>query len=518
MNALVTLVELIATAPGGGAGRTVRTATRNAVALRGESRRDFPADLQGHPTFEWGIFAAGRLDGPTVADFGALTLVNRSGGYDDLLPLIGGAWTITAWQIELADDQELAGDLDVLAPMFTGRCGVPRSSLAIVEIPLRSPLRGFDRALETSTFAGTNVGTTGDEGEPALANQVRPTTLGYCLHVPAAISNGPAHRQEVNNGPVEAITGAFLNGEVTAHTTDAANGRYTYSVNPATLARTAHVRGDKPDGVYRSTAGDLISSLATARAGVASVDAGDLAVVNAARPHEVGYFTSTRTTIRTAADFLGLGGEIFYLVDPAGILRMGVLEAPSGDPAVTLTQAHLREVADGSDLEFVPIAPHGSIEEVDPASLGDDGGLPVWRVVCKGMRHWVGGLAENQIAAGLDDDARAELRTEWREEVAEDPAVLAAFPDAAEVTLETGLTTLSDMKACADRHLAIRKHPQQIARVRVANRYLIPWMIGQTVQLHHERFDLSGGVLLRVIRRLNEGTHSVLDLWRPVIA
>lgn len=522
MTAIVTAIEISAKPPGGGAATIIRAGTAHGIGLRDGEREDFPALLLAHPTFEFGIFAAGRLDGPTVTDFGSLTLNNTGSRFDALEGLVGGHWTVTAWELTIEGDDALMevlplGDLDAIDPVFSGSCGTPRRSLSAFEIPLRSPLRGFDRPLETDTFPGTNDGTEGDRGEAALANQVRPTTLGYCLHVPAPASNAPAHRHQVNDGPIEEIVDAYLNGDTAAHTTSLATGIYTYSVNPADLVRSADVRGDKTGGVYRSTAGDLIALLATTRAGVASVDAADLATVNASCPEEVGFFAATRTTARAAADYLARGGKVYYLTDPLGVLRMGVLSAPAGPPVVELEKAHLQRIVDDGDLEIVPIAQHASIEEADPASLGDDGGLPIWRVVVRGRRHWVGGLAANQIAQILDADTKEELRQEWREAVAEAPEVKVAFPDAAQIVIETGFTDLAHMQAAANLELAIRRWPQQLVRIRTADRYLAPWLLGKTVSLKHPRYGLSAAPLFRVMRRMRQAGSSTLDLWRPVV-
>lgn len=521
MTATVTLVEIVASPPGGGEPLTIRAATAATVGLRAGQRRNFPALVSGHPSFEYGIFAPGRLDGPTAADFGTVRLNNRSGRHDALDAYVGGVWAVLAWQLDLPPgDPMFAGDLDVIEPIFAGAAGVPTRGLGAIEIPLRSPLRGFDRALEDETFPGTNAGASGNGGEPALANTVRPTTLGYCLQVPAPAANEVAKRYQVHNGPIEAIDGAYLNGEVAAHTVDLASGIYTYTVGTGSLIRSADVRGDKAGGVYRSTAGSLIAHLATTRAGIASVDADDLAAVEADRPQQVGFYAGGRATVRQAGDFLVRGAQLYYLVDPLGALRMGVLSAPAGPPAVSLRQSQLRRVSGDDDIELLRIAPHGAIVRDDPASLAEDGGMPVWRVVVRGMRHWVGSLSDDQIAAGLDDETRSDLRQEWREEASEDPAVKAAWPDAGEIVLETGLTSRVDMLAAAARELAIRKWPQQLARVSVADRYLrdAGWLIGKTISLTHPRYGLSAGVLFRVMRRVRSAGVSTLDLWRPVVS
>lgn len=518
MRLLATLAEIVMTRPADASVRTVRAATSNLIGLRGGTRVDFPGRLLGHPTMEWSLFGTGRLDGSSQTSFGSVSLNNEGKTFDDLQPWVGGLWTIKVWQLEIpATAVEQAIDLDNLDPVFTGRCATPSIATDVIEVPIRSPMRGFDAQLETDTFAGTNVGTAGDEGEAALAGAVKPTTLGYCLHVPGPASNEQAFRHQVNNGPIEDVVQAYANGDVAAFTEDLAAGRYGYSVNVPNLVRTAHVKGDKPDGVWRSTAGALIARLATERAGIASVDATDLAAVEAAAPQTVGYFTAARTTIRAAADFLARGSWIWFLADGLGVLRMGVMAAPDVVPVLTI-QPHMLVKQGGRPFTLVQVG--RSTEAGDDQSgllANDDGSLPVWKVTVRGRRHWVGVLADNQIAAGLPSDTIADLKREWREEPADDAAVLAAYPDADELVVDTAFTELADMASAASAIFAIRRWPQQLLRTSIRTRFAPGWLLGKTVAFEHPRLQLDGAPTFRVLRRVTAGPVTTFDLWRPLV-
>lgn len=518
MSLFATLVEITLTKPSDASTRVIRAANANLLGLRGGERCDFPGRLLAPVSIEQSLFAVGRLDGPSQTAFGSIQLNNEGRTFDDIQPWIGGKWDVLVWHKEIRPDAfETPIDLDALAPVFTGRAATPQVSTKVLEIPIRSPMRGFDQQLETDTFDGDNVGTTGDEGEPALAGQVKPTTFGHCLHVPGPASNEEAGRHQVNNGPIEDVPAAFANGDTAAYDEDLANGRYGYTVNVTGLVRTAHVKGDKPDGTWRSTAGALIAHLATTRAGVASVNAAELATVESAAPQTVGYFTAGRATVRAAADFLARGSRIWYLTDGTGELRMGILDAPAGEPVLTIREHMLADRQD-QPFEIVPLARSAEAANDDSALLAnDDGSLPVWKVTVRGRRHWVGALTDDRIAAGLDADEIAELKKEWREEPAGDPAVLVAYPDADELVIDTAYLETADMQAAAASTFAIRKWPQQILRASIWSRYAPGWLLGETVAFEHPRLELSAAPNFVVLRRVTVGDVSTFDLWRPVV-
>ncbi|MEQ8396417.1 hypothetical protein [Thalassobaculum sp.] len=520
MSLFATLMEIVMTRPSDASVRVERAATANLIGLRGGARVDFPGRLLGEVTIEWSLFAPGRLDGPSQTSFGSVRLNNQGERFDDLTPWIGGLWTIKVWQVTIASGAvETPIDLDALDPVFTGRCAAPQLGTDAIEIPLRSPMRGFDLALETDTFAGDNVGTTGDEGELALAGVVKPTTLGLALHVPAPASNEEAGRHLVNNGPVEDVVEAYANGDAAAFTEDLANGRYGYSVNVKGLVRTADVKGDKPDGIWRSTAGALITHLATTRAGIASVNATELAAVEAAAPQVVGFYAGARTTIRVAADFLARGARIYYLTDGLGTLRLGVLEAPDEEPVLTVKPHMLINAAGGRPFTLVPLSRAAEASDEDSALLAnDDGSLPVWKVTVRGRRYWIGNRADNQIAAGLTFEQIADLKREWREEPAADEAIKTAYPDADQLVIDTAFVDTADMQDAAASTLAIRRWPQQILRASVWTRYAPGWLLGATVAFEHPRLQLAAGPTFRVLRRLTAGPVTTFDLWRPVVS
>lgn len=519
MMLFATLVEIVMTRPADSAVRVIRAATANLIGLRAGSRVDFPGRLLGHVTMEWSLFGTGRLDGPSQTSFGSARLNNEGQTFDDLGPWIGGLWTIVVWQLEIRQTAiEQPIDLDSLAPVFTGRCATPSLGTDAIEVPIRSPMRGFDQQLETDTFAGDNVGTTGDEGEAALAGTVKPTTLGYCLHVPGPASNEEAGRHQVNNGPIEDVPVAYANGEAAAFSEDLANGRYGYTVNVERLIRTAHVKGDKPDGTWRSTAGALIADLATRRAGIATVNAIDLAAVEAAATQTVGFFTASRTTIRAAADFLARGARIWFLTDGSGELRMGILEAPAAGVVLTI-KPHMLVNQGGKPFALIPLSRSAEAREDESGLLAsDDGSLPVWKVTVRGRRHWVGALTDERIAAGLAPATIADLKREYRESApAFDESVKDAYPDADELVVDSAICETADMDAAAASTFAIRKWPQQMLRAVVRTRFAPGWLLGATVAFEHPRLQLDGVPRYRVLRRVTAGEVSTLDLWRPVV-
>lgn len=517
MTLHATLVEIAMTKPADASTRIVRAATTNLIGLRDAARVDFPGRLLGEVTMEWSMFGVGRLDGPSQTAFGSVRLNAEGLAFDDLAPWIGGQWTVLVWQVTVAPDAlETPIDLDAIDPAFTGRCAAPQLATDAIEIPIRSPMRGFDAQLETGTFPGDAVGTSGDGGDAALAGQVLPTTLGYALHVPGPASNEEAGRHQVNAGAIEDVVAAYANGDAAAYTEALADGRYGYSVNVKGLTRTADVKGDKPDGTWRSTAGALIAHLATTRAGIASVDAFDLAAVEDAAPQTVGYFTAARTTVRSAADFLARGSRIWYLTDGLGVLRMGVLAAPSGTPALTI-RPHMLSGLGGKPFALLPVALSAEARQEDSGLLAnDDGSLPVWKVTVRGRRYWVGDRTDDRIAAGLDGDVIADLKKEWREEPASELGVLTAYPDADELVVDTAFLELADMAAAAADTLDLRKWPQQLLRTNVWTRFAPGWLLGRTIAFEHPRLGLAAGPSFRLLRRVTAGPVTTLDLWRPL--
>ena len=460
----------------------------------------FVADLAGHPTFEWSLFSEGRISGSSRASFGSLTLYNVDGKYDWMRTWRGGkssAIILTGY----GDPRAMSPDDFTI--QVTGECGTASMDENTVSIPLRDPLRGFEETLQTTEFAGTNDGATGDESTAeALKGALKPVSLGYCLRLRPMPSNASAKRYMVNDGPIEDVVQSYAAGDVTAFTEDLAAGIYTNTTGTGNLELTADVRGAKPDGTYRSTAADLIAWLATQHAGVAEVDADDLAALNFAAPAEGGYYASNGESIREVCDELAKP-RIWYVPDGLGILRMGQLEIPAGEPVAEIGPAQV-----GS------IEGKAAVKLIEPSEPG--GSLPLHKLTLRGVRYWQT-LARDRTASGLDDEERDELAKEYRETVRQDPAIKDAWPESAEVVFYCLLTTLEALEAEADALWNIRKWPQTFVRVPVETRRYQDVRAGHPVRFWYDRYELDTPALYRVIRRKLAGPDTLLDLWRPEV-
>lgn len=180
-----------------------------------------------------------------------------------------------------------------------------------------------------------------------------------------------------------------------------------------------------------------------------AIESADVTALDAAAPQPVAEYLPTGDTrsARSVMDVVAASVGAWYAFDATGRLRMGRLIAPSGTPALTLTE--------------------DSIFEVQRTQAGDDGsGVPTWRCTVRYAPSIVVQTTD-QLVGSVTDDQAGFVSRELREVASEDETVLDVHPGAPERMFDTRLLTEADAADEATRRQSLYGTRRDLLRVRV---------------------------------------------------
>lgn len=378
------------------------------------------------------------------------------------------------------------------ADITAARYEAGRVSLGFAELAER-----WDAEIPRRAYAGGNAGPVGLDGGPELATKLAPWGLGPARNVGVEWVNTSLHIAQAHDGALARLAvrerGQLLDsdGDVGAAITDPGlsitAGRYVTDLTRGLVrfgfAPQRPVTADVvPAG--GNAAADHLARLASQLGLGSQVDAALLAPLAALAPWPVGWRPEGTATVLAMADKVmeSVGG--WWVVAPDGRVRAGLVappEAGAAAPDLAVTEAD-RDV---------------TVERVD--STDDWGGLPVWRVEVLYDRCWTV-MGDGDLFASVTGTERAGLMRAWPEPaVAEDPLVLAMWPKAAVLKVETGLVSQAHAQALADRLLAVHGVWRRRLAIRLPAR-LSPGRLplGGTLYAARGEYGLSAGRRLLV--------------------
>lgn len=475
-----------------------------------------PTDTPAHTAFDEGLinpgsigvtaFSDGRTGGGTKLEVGDIVIANADGAYDAFL-----TYGFDGQPVVIRSGMSGAYPA-AFSTVLRGTVDTVDASWEEITVRLRPPEQIFERPLQETRYAGTNVLPAGIEGTADdIKGQPKPKVFGTVFNVPAVFVNTAKDCYQVHDGALNAISAVYDKGGVYTAGANYATSALLLAAAPGAgtfitciaeglfrlgTAASGLVTADVVQGASSAnrTTAQLMKAIALA-AGVSggSISAADVTALDTDAPGEAGLFVGGDMTFQAAMDQVAENAGAYWAFDTDLVLRMGQLKAPTGTPVLTI------------DTEI-------SIRVERRASK--DKPVPVWRVV--GHYRPLGVKQDGDIAAAVTAARRAELAAGYRTTApADDAAVKTQFSQAAELIIEMGLISGTDAATETARRLALHKVRRSIFDVTLPKEHIVGVEIGEVVELELPRFGLDAGVLFRVIgRRIDlDENNATLSLW-----
>lgn len=334
-----------------------------------------------------------------------------------------------------------------------------------LSLRLRDKLQRLNTAISDKRLGGSS------EGRDTLL----PLVFGQVFNVTPLAVTPAILKYQVHDGPVEDIIEVRDNGAPVGFSADLAAGTFVLDAAPAGTV-TASVKGDKPGGVYRDSAAQLVRRLATGygkaldRFTDADLDLASFGAFDAAHPQPMGLSSADRMNILPACQMLlgSLGAQL--VMSRLGQLRLMQVALPGvGTPFVVRPQ----HMIDGT------LQPSARTEVVGAVKLGF-------------AKNWtVQGAATLVIPP---EAHKALFADEWLTTTRTDAPTLAAWRLNAEpVQADTMLLTRADADAEAQRRLDLWKLPRTTYEFDGVPE-LLALELGQAIRVHDPRFGMADGV------------------------
>jgi hypothetical protein len=447
--------------------------------------------------------------GATKLETGEITIANVDGQFDSWLDYSFDGRPVT---IRTGTGGAYPGAFQTL---FVGTVESIEADWKQITVRLRDKQYLFSQPALVTRYAGTNVLPLGFEGAATdIMGKVKPRCYGAVFNVPAVQVNTAKLTYQVNDRAVAAISAVYDRGLALTFGADFATKELLQVAAPAggsyntCLAEgffqlgaiaAGLVTADVVQGATAAdrTVGQVLRNIALAGAlTTAEISELDLFSLDAASSAVVGiWLDSDSTSIQSAMDQVAASIGAWFGFDGNGVLRMGVLAEPAGDPVLSLGESEAWEAI-----------------ERRPAR---DSGIPVWRVTMNYARIW--SVQSSDLAGAVTADRRAYLALASRSAVAFDTDVRSKYLLATDMSVAGLLAFANDATNEAARQLALQKARRDIFDVPVS----IDVFNGSTpllmsvIRLTLPRFSLDAGKLFRLIGiRLELTTNqAILTLW-----
>lgn len=506
------LIELVAAIDAAGTLATFYLSTDGFVTS--------PTDTPPHVAFTPALLDPGSIGthaysdgktsgGATKLEMGEVSIANADGRFDGWLNYSFDGRPIT---IRSGDGGAYPGSFRVV---FAGTMESIEATWKGITIRLRDKQYVFSKPALTTSYTGANVLPEGLEGTAEnIKGKVKPKLFGQVFNIPPVLVNTSKLTYQVNDGAVLDIAAVYDRGASVTKSTNYATGALlqaasvsagTYSTCFAEglfrLGTTAsgQITADVTQGASaaaRTTAQILRQIALLAGLPASEVSAADVAALDAQNSAVLGiWIDSDSTTLQSAMDQVAASIGAWYGFDGAGVLRMGVLTAPAGTPVL-----ELRDYDVGDKVERRPAR---------------DNNIPSWRATVNHTRNWT--VQTSDLAGVVTAPRRAYLALATRAAEAKDTAVKTKYLLAADVTVDSLLTTEAAAGAEAARQLALQKVRRDIFEVPVSINILTnnSLLFMDVVRLTLPRFGLDAGKLFRLIgvRIELSGSRAILTLW-----
>lgn len=365
------------------------------------------------------VYKSGQTGGYGSLEPGTMRLVNSDGRFDQWINygFDGRSLVLRLYK---------AGVPHASMPiLFTGTIGgPPEIARNNVDLTLRDKAYILEVPVCQRFYGGTNIPPNGVDGMPSdLKGQRKPRCYGHVLNMTPELVNSSLQIFQVHDGAVADIPAVYDKGAPFTKGADYATnallqaatvsaGSYATCFAEGLFRLNASIAGQvTADVLEGATASDRSAARVAYRlvkiAGVSDdeISMGDLIAFGAAQPTPVGIFVSGDETVRSALNKVieSVGG--YAVFDAIGILRMGRLVEPFGDPVLTLTESQAIDITRQAQR---------------------DGDLPNHAVVMNHTKNWT--LQSSDVAGSVNQDRRNFLKKDFRQAVAEAGSVKVKHP------------------------------------------------------------------------------------------
>lgn len=290
-----------------------------------------------------------------------------------------------------------------------------------------------------------------------------------------------------------ALSSTWGDGEVTSYSGT------TLTINITSISAAAGPFTDWTISPWGTAAG-ILNAIATAM-GVTSFDTASFTALDTAQPSPVGYWINEGGNGLAHLDAIANGISAYYGFNRSGQFTVGRLSVPSAP------------VADYGPLTLVPTAEAVPIEDTLQRLPTED---PNWQVTVRGSRNWFGSMSANDLVGAVSDADRAFLSNEWRQETAQDGAVLTGYPYSTVLIVDSIFDETADMADEAARLLSMFSVRRDFFEVRFKLQPLLR-NLPETITLTDSRYSLTHGKNLRIVGFDEDTTPTVcevgLQLW-----
>jgi hypothetical protein len=399
----------------------------------------------------------------------------------------------------------------------------PVADAASLRFPLRDPRAELDAPLQTTKFAGDNVAPDGVEGAEDLKGKPKPIAYGVCSNIPGVLVNQQKLIWQlcdksatvlcVRDGGIPLAASTSRGSLASLQSNAPPDGGYDFFAgSEGTFVRLGStpsfkITYDVQEGATAPdrTHAQVWQRIRTERCATLAGDivAASVTATDAADGNEVGFWWGDEITRRDALDQVLASLSGFEVQDLSGDWSIGRLSAPSGSAAIGLVVASETGTQRVTDRALI------SVERARPSYQPN--GSPPYRVNVRwGKSYTV--MASGDFAGAAAQRLKEKFSTEWRVETATDitiwnPVTNAGnFPNAPELTLETGYQPGADNRTCP--HAATLATDRLTLYSALKGQYQVRFLAepgdnilpGSVVQATYARWGLSGGPLFVVLQ------------------
>lgn len=452
------LLELTLRNPATGADTVLRLTERSSYTTR---PADTPSQAWYRPwakrlvNYERDLIAGGKTFGGSGGGIGEALLNNASRWLD---PYQSYSWrSARILQGPLGRFATYGEFVPILSLDVAGRDYVGDE----VSVRFREGRAAWDREIPRTTYAGTNSGPSGLEGNANLTGVLKPLVIGAGNGLPVQWANPSLLIAQWHAGPVDFVGGVQVGGGSITITSDVGAS----ITNPSLSIAAGACVLDNSRGLIRFgsqpmrpvTVDGSVLPLATVAA-----CAGQLAaLLGSSDPISLdagfgdqfmGWVPGGGETAAAILDIFAQGAAAWWSVDDTRTLRGGQFPALTAAPAFTIAA---RDIA---NVDLV-------------SSSADRGDTPVWRVEVSFSRNWQP-LAEADIDPSVTSPtARAGLMRTWRATaIVQDASILTAYPNAEILKIEAPVVNTSAGTALGAQLLSLYREPRGVRMLEVPAR------------------------------------------------
>ena len=480
-------------------------------------RADTPPDtsflplLDDAPELSLSAFTDGSTGGTPRRKVGKISLSNADGRLDWLLAVAvdGRALRVRIGPQGGRYPQDFAVWMNTVAE------GIECSRNDRLDIVISDGMAAFDKEVTNTLYKGDNVAPLGVEGtENDLKDKPKPRLFGRCDNITPVCVNPWKLIYQVNDGTVHDIPAAYDRGVALSRGPDAADlddlmnnapdeAHYRVWLAGGLLRVGSAVSGLTADVLEGATPADrTVAQILTRVAdivGHTDIDWQDVHTLDVLQPAETGVYITGADTALRVMDTLAAGIGAWVSIDGGGALRMGRLDAPAGQPVVTLHDYLI------SDIKLL-------------RSRDTGGGRPAKKISIEFGYNWTR-QSDNSIAGSVDVERKAWLEQQTRTAVWEDDVIAQRHLMAADFERSTPLLNRADADAELERLAGLYSVPRLLLRLKVSRPEMLVrfplLMLGDLVEVFFSRYGLQEGRLMRVIAITSRAASDLLelDLW-----